>query len=728
MDELLGYIERITFQNPETGYTVAQLKENKRLDLVCIVGSMPALQPGETIRCQGHWTTHLVYGQQFIVQSHRTEVPADVIGIKKYLSSGLIKGIGAKYASRIVEKFGTETLNIIDEYPERLLEVQGLGKKRLETIRSCWSKQNSIRNVMVFLQSHGVSPSYAQKVYKAYGDESIKKVQDNPFHLAKDIHGIGFKTADAIAQKLGIPKHAPGRIDAGIEQTLCDRNDEGHVCFPAIELIKLAEEALEVPKEAIEERLQVLTKENRIEIGDMFHEGKLDQFIWLRPLFLAEVGICRQISRLRRTSCHLRPVVIERALEWVQDHLSIELATKQQQAVAQSIKEKIQIITGGPGTGKSTITKAILAITEKLTDKIILTAPTGRAAKRMAEITGKKAKTIHSLLEFDFKQGKFKRGLENPLECDLIIIDESSMIDTYLMYSLLKAIPNTARVVFVGDINQLPSVGPGNVLKDLISSKCLPVTALNEIFRQAAGSRIITNAHRINNGVFPDISNQSDSDFFFIDVETPEEVLSNILALVTQRLPTKYGLSPFLDIQVLAPMRRGIIGIENLNTLLQEQLNPHGDSLLWSGKCFRAGDKVMQIRNDHKREVYNGDIGRILSINKLDQEVIVKIDEREILYEFSDLDELVLAYSVSVHKYQGSECPCVVIPVHTTHFKLLHRNLLYTAVTRGKKLVILVGTKKAIALAVKNDEVRRRYTGLQQGLTGAFTLSLSHPI
>lgn len=728
MDELLGYIERITFQNPENGYTVAQLKANKRQDLYCIVGNMPALQPGETVQCQGQWKNHLVYGQQFVVESHRIETPADVVGIKKYLGSGLIKGIGPKYANRIVEKFDTETLNIIDQCPERLLEIEGFGKKRVEIIRACWSEQKSIRNVMIFLQSHGVSPAYAQKVFKAYGDQSIKKVQENPFHLAKDIHGIGFKTADAIAQKLGIPKDAPGRIDAGIEHTLSECCEDGHVCFPKEELIKLSVEALEVPTEMIDGRLHVLVQEKRLEMGEMFHEGKLENFVWLRPLFLAEMGICRQIGRLRQAQCHLRSVDITRALEWVQSQLSIQLATNQQQAVAQSLKEKVQIITGGPGTGKSTITKAILSITEKLTDKIILAAPTGRAAKRMSEITGKKAKTIHSLLEYDFKAGKFKRGLDHPLECDLIIIDESSMIDTYLMYSLLKAIPDTARVLFVGDINQLPSVGPGNVLKDLISSKYVPVTALNEIFRQAAGSRIITNAHRINHGVFPDISNHSDSDFFFLDVETPEDVLRNILALITQRLPSKYGLDPFQDIQVLAPMRRGVIGIENLNTLLQEKLNPHGTPLMWAGKRFLPGDKVMQIRNDHKREVYNGDIGRILSIDTVEQEVIVMMNEREVIYEFSDLDELVLAYSVSVHKYQGSECPCVVIPVHTTHFKLLNRNLLYTAVTRGKRLVVLVGTKKAIALAVKNDEVKRRYTGLQQGLNGAFSLSITHPL
>lgn len=728
MDELLGYIERITFQNQENGYTVAQLKEPKAKDTQCIVGVLPGLQPGETVRCFGSWKQHLVYGKQFIVEQHRVEAPADVEGIRKYLGSGLVKGIGPKYASRIVDVFGADTLNVIDTHPERLKEVKGLGEARISQICGCWSDQRSIRQVMIFLQSHGVSPAYAQKVFKNYGDQSLKKLQENPYNLAKDIHGIGFKTADAIAQKLGVPKDAPGRIDAGIEHLLGSCSDDGHVCFPYDELVKLSEEILEASKETVVERIATLARESRIEVGEMSHEGKNERFVWLRPLFMAETGICRQIARLNYSTCTLRSIDIPKALEWVQKKLELTLAPNQLDAVAQSMHDKVQIITGGPGTGKSTITKAILSITEKLTNRIILAAPTGRAAKRMTDITGKKASTIHSLLEFDFRHGKFKRGIDNPLECDLIIIDEASMIDTYLMYSLLKAIPDTSRVIFVGDINQLPSVGPGNVLKDMISSRAVPVTALNEIFRQAAGSRIITNAHRINNGSFPDISNHTDSDFFFIDVETPEDVLQNILGLVTQRLPGKYGFSPFDDIQVLAPMRKGVIGIENLNNILQEQLNPKGHTLSWAGRNFRPGDKVMQIRNDHKREVYNGDIGRIISIDEVEQEVIVQIEEREIIYEFSDLDELVLAYAVSIHKYQGSECPCVVIPVHTTHFKLLHRNLLYTAVTRGKQLVVLVGTKKAIVLAVKNDEVKRRYTGLQQALSGAFNTSVTRPL
>jgi exodeoxyribonuclease V alpha subunit len=724
MEEIVGYIERITFQNSENGYTVAQLQQKQHKELTCIVGFMPMLKAGETVRCQGTRKRHLVYGEQFAVETLRVESPADLIGIKKYLGSGLVKGIGAAYAGRIVEKFGIDTLNIIEQQPEKLLEIEGLGKKRVDAICSCWAAQKSIRQVMIFLQGHGVSPAFAQKVYKVYGNESEQQVKANPYKLARDVKGIGFKSADKIAQALGISKESPERIQAGIEFVLESLAEEGHVCFPMGELLVQVEANLEISRERIEPEFQKLYQEQRIEIAQMGFEGRLETFAWLRPLFVAEMGIAKQLARLRRAHTLLRPIDANRALEWVQGTLQIKLAENQALAVLQALQEKMQIITGGPGTGKSTITKAILAILEKLTGKIILAAPTGRASKRMTEITGRKARTIHSLLEYDFHNRKFKKGPDSPLDCDLIIIDESSMIDTYLMYSLLKAIPDHAKAIFVGDINQLPSVGPGNILKDMIRSKTIPVTALNQVFRQAAGSRIITNAHRINQGLFPDISNLSNSDFYFMEVETPEEVQNNILSLVTQRLPKKYGFDPFTQMQVLAPMRKGVIGIEILNSVLQQALNPKGAPLQWAGKRFQTGDKVMQIRNDHQREVYNGDIGMILSFDTEEQTMIVKIDEREVLYEFSDLDELVLAYAVSVHKYQGSECPCIVMPIHTTHFKLLHRNLLYTGVTRGKQLVVLVGTKKALALAVKNDEVKRRYTGLQQVLTGAFNLDL----
>lgn len=716
MDQIYGYIDKITFQNQENGYTIAKLKITKQKELVCIVGNLPNIQPGETIRCFGEWKRHLIHGNQFVVDHYRTEAPSDIVGITKYLSSGLIKGIGPVYATRIVEKFGTDTLNIIDSNPDELIKIAGLGEKRLDRIKICWIDQRIIREVILFLQANKVSPSYAQKIFKTYGEKSIQKIKENPFNLARDIFGIGFKTADSIAEKMGVEKHAPQRIDSGIEYALSELSGNGHVCYPLQEFFHEAEKMLEVKKILIEERISFLKEEGRIELFDLIYGNAKVNFIWIKPLFLAEVGIAKEIKRLKNAPCQLREIDIDKALNWVQAHLNIELAKNQKIAVANSLKEKLHIITGGPGTGKSTITNAILSISSKLTDKIFLAAPTGRAAKRMSEITGKKAFTIHGLLEFDFKGGGFKKNRKTPLDCDLIIIDEASMIDTLLMNSLLKAIPDHARVILVGDINQLPSVGPGNVLKDMIASQVLQVVMLTEIFRQAEGSKIITNAHKINQGDFPDIRNYNDSDFFFLEAETPEDVLKNIIQLVSIRLPRKYNFHPLNDIQVLAPMRKGMIGTENLNLVLQETLNSKNEPIYRSGKKFALGDKVMQIRNDYKREVFNGDIGTIASIDLAESQMIVTMDGKDVVYEFSDLDELVLAYAVSIHKFQGSEYPCVVIPVHESHFMLLFRNLLYTGVTRGKKLVVLVGTKKAVFIAVKNDEVKKRFTGLKQAL------------
>lgn len=716
MEQIFGYIDRITFQNPDTGFTVAQLITSNSAQPICIVGMMPALQPGETVRCFGEWKSHLVFGKQFDVKDFRSEAPADVIGIKKYLGSGLIKGIGPAYAARIVDKFGADTLQVIDLTPERLEEIPGFGPKRIEAIKSCWQEQKSIRDVMVFLQSVGVSPAFAQKIFKAYGSHSIAKVKENPFSLAREVAGIGFKSADALAKKLGIGNDAPQRIEAGIEYVLSELSNEGNVCYPLADFVNEAQKILEVNVSLIEEQLGILKEKERIEISPLVYDMQLTPFIWLKPLYLCETGIGREIKRLYSHPNFLRRIDVNIALDWVQNKLSLKLADNQKTAVAYALQDKLHIITGGPGTGKSTITKAILAISHKLTSKILLAAPTGRAAKRMTEITGYKASTIHSLLEFDFHKRCFKKNKESPLDCDLIIIDESSMIDTPLMYNLLKSIPNHARVIFVGDINQLPSVGPGNVLKDIINANCIPVTKLTEIYRQAAGSCIITNAHRINSGVYPDISNHSDSDFYFLDNENPDNALKEILALVSHRLPKKYGFKPLQDIQVLAPMRRGIIGTDNLNSALQGSLNPKDNFLIRGGQKYLVGDKVMQLRNDYQREVYNGDIGYITHIDLGEQQLAVQFDDREVIYEFSDLDELTLAYAVSIHKYQGSESPCVIIPIHMTHFKLLNRNLLYTGVTRGKKLVVIVGTKKALGMAVRNDEVKKRFTGLQQVL------------
>lgn len=724
MEEIVGYIERITFQNPENGYTIAQLQESKKKELTCLVGVMPSVCVGETLRCYGRWKQHLIYGSQFEVDRFKTEVPATVDGIRKYLGSGLIKGIGSTYAGRIVEKYGVDTLDIIERSPERLLEIPGLGKKKLERIISCWKEQRSIRDVMIFLQTNGVTPTYAQKIYKTYGDKSIEKVQENPYCLARDIRGIGFKTADMIAQTMGIDKESPRRIEAGIEHVLTEFSGDGHVCYPKTEFIKAAETILETSQENIDVCIKKLEEERRIEVMDLMHEGKVVPFLWNKLLFMAEIGIARELKRLRDGECSLRKVDTGKAVDWVQNRLKIELARHQKEAVVKSLESKIQIITGGPGTGKSTITNAIISITEQLSPNILLAAPTGRAAKRMREITGKKASTIHSLLEFDFSNFGFKRKRDNPLECDLLIVDESSMIDTSLMWSLLKAVPDHARVIFVGDINQLPSVGPGNVLKDMIDSKSLPVSMLTDIFRQAAGSRIILNAHRINRGDFPDIRNLSDSDFYFIDAQTPEAALDHIVRLVSQRLPLKYKFDPIEDIQVLAPMKKGIIGTENLNRVLQDALNPNRESILRWGTKFQVGDKVMQIRNNYKKNVFNGDIGRIVEIDQGEQLLRIAFDDGIVDYEFDESDEIRLAFAVTTHKCQGSEYKCVVIPVHTAHYMMLDRNLLYTAVTRGKQLVVLVGSTKALSISVNNDEVKKRHTGLQPAISGILNPSL----
>lgn len=716
MIEISGHIERITFQSTDSGFTVARLKMERHSDLVCIVGVMPSIQPGEYINCYGNWKEHSQYGQQFDVLRYEVKAPASLVAIQKYLESGLIKGIGPSYAKKIVKKFGLESLNIIEDHPEKLLQIEGIGGKRLDLIIDSWQMHRSIRDVMLFLQSYEVSPAFAQKIFKIYGDQSIHKVKENPYQLARDIFGIGFKTADQLAQKMGIPANSSQRIDAGIEYVLGELSSDGHVCYPLEEFFPIAHQILEIPQEILEERVKALEKESRIVCSLINAEGKMQTYIWLKSLYIAEIGIAKELHRLRYGICYLKKVETEKAIDWAQKQLHIELAENQKLAVTQALEEKVQVITGGPGTGKSTITHTILTISQELTDKILLAAPTGRAAKRMAEITGRSASTIHSLLEYDFVGGGFKRNRKNPLQVDLLIIDESSMIDTSLMYSLLKAIPSYARVIFVGDINQLPSVGPGNVLKNLIDSKQIPVTMLNQIFRQAAGSKIVTNAHAINKGNMPDISGGNDSDFFFLPAETPEEILEVVKGLAAQRLPKRYQLDPVEDIQVLSPMKKGTIGTLNLNSELQQVLNPSSNPLHYGGKVFHLHDKVMQIRNNYNKEVFNGDIGRIIEIDRENKQLVLEVDTRHVIYEFDELDELVLAYAVSIHKYQGSECPCVIIPVHTTHFLMLHRNLLYTGVTRGKRMVILVGTKRALAIAVKNDTIKKRHSGLLQAL------------
>jgi exodeoxyribonuclease V alpha subunit len=722
VDTIQGCLERITYHNSETGFTVAKMLLPKKKEEVCVVGTMPGVKPGETLNCSGSWKRHLLHGWQFEVVSCEVATPTDVFGIEKYLGSGLVKGIGPHFAAKIVAVFGEETLDVIDKDPQKLREVQGIGNKRLNTLIASWDEQKIVRNVMVFLQGHGVSPSFALKIFKKYGQKSIETVQKDPYCLAREIHGIGFKSADKIAEKMGVLKNAPERIDAGVEFSLFELSNEGHVCYPLEEFVKEAETILEVPIASIYPRLPYLIENRRIAIEPLIYQGKTTDFIWVKRLYQSEKGIATELQRLNFGVSGLRTIDKQKALSWVQSFLGIELALNQQKAVMEALSQKILVITGGPGTGKSTITNAILQITKKLTSKILLTAPTGRAAKRMSEITGFTAKTIHSLLEFDFQKGGFKRNQECPLEADLIIVDEASMIDTVLMYSLLRAIPTSCRLIIIGDVNQLPSVGPGNVLKDIISSQAVSVAKLTEIFRQAKGSKIIVNAHKINEGVMPDTKKEKDSDFFFIDLEEKEDVLNEIVNLVSNRLPKTYPFDPIDQIQVLSPMRKGILGTENLNTALQKELNPSASPQFIGGSFFATGDKVMQIQNNYDKEVFNGDIGRLVEINQKEALVTVDFEGKLVEYAFTELDELVLAYAVSIHKYQGSESSCVVIPIHTTHFMMLKRNLIYTAVTRGKKLVVLVGSKRALAIGVNNDDVKNRYTGLVQALTSRVLL------
>jgi len=709
-EEIFGTIDRITFRSDSSGFTVAQLKMPKAKEPLCIVGTMPELSAGESIRCKGMFRHHPAHGTQFQVSEYQASLPTDSLGIRRYLEGGMVRGIGRKLAERIVDSFGDKTLRVFDTTPQLLLEVEGIGHKKLEMILASWQEQRSVREVMIFLQGHGVGAGFAHKIYRKYGDQAIEKVSQNPYRLATDITGIGFKSADQIAGQLGIPKDDPQRIRSGLEYVVDQMGSDGHTCTSEEMLIHTAEGMLGVPHQALEAELQFLKESGKL--VSVVRDGQA--WVWSRFLWSCEASIVKDIERILNAQCSIREIQVDKALDWVQGALSVNLAEGQVNALKHACVEKFMIITGGPGTGKSTITKALLTIQARLTSRIVLAAPTGRAAKRLSEVTGYHAQTIHSLLEIDFTNGGFKRGANNPLECDLIIIDEVSMVDTALMASLLKAIPSRARVLMVGDVDQLPSVGPGAVLKDLLESKLVPRHRLEEIFRQAAGSRIITSAHDINRGQCPDLSWQPSSDFLFFNLGEPELIVEKIVTLISQDLVKIRAFDPIDDIQVLAPMKRGLIGTENLNHVLQKVLNPQTCApLMKMGRSFLPNDKVMQIRNNYEKGVFNGDVGRIRDIDQDNQELTVRFDDREICYDFADLDELVLAYAVSIHKYQGSETPCVVIPLHMSHYRMLQRNLLYTAVTRGKRCVVVVGNKRAMTCAVQRQDAGERMTGLR---------------
>ena len=724
LEQLSGQIERITFTSEETGYTVAKIKVYGRRDLVTIIGNMINPTPGEIIKMKGEWGNHPQYGEQFKIIFCETTTPATVHGIEKYLGSGLIKGIGPVMAKRIVKMFKEETLNVIENEIDKLVDVEGIGQKRIGMIRKAWEEQKEIRTVMIFLQDHSVSSGYAAKIYKQYGNGSIKVVQDNPYRLATDIFGIGFITADKIAEKLGFAKDSELRAAAGILYVLHELTDEGHVYYPYEPLIEKCKEMLDIDREIIVKAMGTVSVDKQIVIEDInqdiaeFKEN--NKAVYLSGYHIAEKNLAARLKTLINAPQSIKKIDSAKAIEWVQEKLSITLAEKQIDAVQRSAENKVMVITGGPGTGKTTIINAIIKIFAAKQTKIMLAAPTGRAAKRMSETTGHEAKTIHRMLEFNMRKGGFKKNEESPLDCQLLIVDEASMIDTLLMHHLLKAIPPTSTFIMVGDVNQLPSVGAGNVLKDIIDADIAPVVQLNEIFRQAKESSIIVNAHEINEGIIPNLKSNQEKidDFYFIEQEEPEKVLEMIIDLVKKRIPKRFGFDSVSDIQVLTPMHRGTAGAGNLNLELQKALNPGEEGVMRGRRLFKVNDKVMQIVNNYDKEVYNGDIGRISSIDEEAKEVTVIIDDREVTYDYSDLDEIVHAYAVSIHKSQGSEYPAVVIPILTQHYVLLQRNLLYTGVTRGKKLVVIVGTKKAMAIAVKNNKTEKRYTLLKQRLIG----------
>ena len=708
MAKLRCVVERITFQSPETGYTVLKARVKDYTELVAVVGNLLDANVGSVLLVEGSWKVDSRYGRQFMAESWEETMPATVYGIEKYLGSGLIKGVGPKFAQRIVRMFGTETIAVIEDDIDRLRQVEGIGSKRISMIKESWQKQKEVKNIMLFLQSNGVSTAYAAKIYKEYGNAAIDKVKENPFRLADDIWGIGFRTADTIAAKLGFGKDSFVRLRSGILYTLSALADEGHVYAERDQLADKAVELLEADIANVQ-----MTLDNMLQAEELILE---EDAIFLPAFNYAEKGTAHKLIQLAEDVSgfdSLRPEsqVDVAALEKM---LGIQYDEVQAQAVQEAARSKVMVLTGGPGTGKTTTVQGIIAAYGQMGLRILLAAPTGRAAKRMSEATGLPAKTIHRLLECKPPEG-YQRNEENPLEGDVLIVDECSMIDIILMNSLLKALPRNMRLVLVGDIDQLPSVGAGNVLRDIIDSGRFPVIRLTRIFRQAQQSRIITNAHRINKGEFPDISNGRNTDFFFINNEEPEAAVQEIVALVSSKLPRYYGVKPS-EVQVLTPMQRGVLGGTNLNQTLQAALNPEGEGLRRGGFIFRLYDKVMQVKNNYDKEVFNGDIGRITAVDLQERTLQVMFDGRVIEYDVSELDELVHAYATTIHKAQGSEYPIVVMPVLMTHFVMLQRNLLYTGITRAKKVLVLIGSKKALAYAVHNVTVSQRNTKLKERL------------
>jgi len=705
--EAEGVLERIVYENTENGFFVGRLRVAGEVDLLTVVGNLMAVSTGETIRLRGRFIDDRKWGKQLRIESYETILPSSIEGIEKYLGSGLVHGIGPAYAKRLVQAFGAETLRVIDQQPQRLRGVEGIGPKRAEQIRAAWVSQKAIQSIMIFLQGHGVTTGQAVRIYKAYGDAAVAILRADPYRLAEDIDGIAFGGADRIARQLGIALDAPARLDAGLRHTLWRAQGEGHVFLPESEILRNAAELLAMPEDALRPRLGVLVSQAKL-----VREGDA---LYLPTLHTAESGCATLLKRLLRTPFDPPKIQVENALKWAEKTLDLALAPEQQDAVRRGITEKLLVITGGPGTGKTTVLRAILAILERKAVAFVLAAPTGRAAKRMEEATGRDASTLHRMLEFSPQTGGFTHNEHNPLHLDMLVVDEASMVDEYLLHATLRALPPFARLLIVGDVDQLPSVGAGNVLFDIIASGSVPTVRLQTVFRQAADGGIVPAAHAINLGHYPKFNT---TDFMLIERRDPAQAVATILEIVAHRIPARFALDARRDIQVLSPMRRGDCGANRLNEALQDALNPGGTPVP-RGVGFRVGDKVMQVRNNYELDVFNGDTGIVRSLHEDAGEIEVDFGDRAVLYPLDELDNLSLAYATTVHKAQGSEYPAVVLAMLPQHFMLLQRNLLYTAITRGKRLVIIVGDTKAIRAAIRNAHTTRRHTHLAERLRNA---------
>lgn len=706
--QLEGMVERVTFHSPESGFFVIRVKCKGQRELITMTGATASISAGEYVEATGFWLNDAKHGMQFKTKTIKTVTPTTLEGIEKYLGSGMVKGIGPHFAKRLVKAFGEQVFDVIEKTPEQLLTLDGIGEKRQSMIISAWAEQKVVRDIMVFLQSHGVGTARAVRIYKTYGEQSVALVKENPYRLALDIHGIGFKTADELAVRLGMDRLSIHRAQAGVRHTLQELSSNGHCAQPVQSIIDEAVKILDIPEAIIHQAIEQELAEARLILEDIDDVPCL----FLASLYRAECGVSQHVRRLSQGMGSWLPIDVDKALTWVEEKNQIQLSDSQKAAITQVLQNKMAIITGGPGVGKTTVVNSILKIIQAKKCRVTLCAPTGRAAKRLSESTEQEATTIHRLLEFDASQFDFKRNESFPLQTDLLIVDESSMVDIVLMNKLLRAVPSESGVILVGDVDQLPSVGPGSVLNDLIDASVLPVARLTEIFRQAATSSIITHAHAINQGQAPSVTkSKAPTDFYYLSADEPEQVLSKLLDVVTKRLPKRFGFDPVQDIQILTPMNRSGLGARSLNSVLQEALN--GDShpkVSRFGWTFSPKDKVMQTMNNYDKDVFNGDIGTVVSIG--DEQLLVDFEGQHVEYAFSELDELSLAYATTIHKSQGSEYPCVVIPLVMQHFTLLERNLLYTGVTRGKKMVVLIGQKKAVWMAVRNANSGRRLTGL----------------